>query len=557
MKRLSTFFVSIAALLLLVQCSTQISFAQFDLGKIKKAGEQLQKTVSPDDCQPLQNLKRRIQLIKDDLEKKETAMLKMHFGYGREYLTEIKSKCPGVDAASYESELNDLEKQANATRESNAAEAAKAEDAETQIKNACYSIDFIIDLRSPYSGMYSKLDAAKEFYDKCKAANYAVRRQEIEKLADANPEFHRKNSMLNTYYTKYTTELTGALNELLPGFLTQEINKNIEEAYAQKAKGKSNLGKAVEAAEAALFLCDGLLLFEPNNSSIQQLRKDATTIVNETGSAFSSAVFTSEFHKEHAGKIVFSKGKLVVKQESPSSVATDFSANDYIYGMVYLKGTFTEVTKGDWNVQLKIDVDGNQKVDRTFSISKEDRERTYLNIEIAPDPAIAETQGAEIYTKALGEISPRRHKIKVKLNGGYTTLAEGEFDLDASGGVERFSKISDQLRSKRLAKVRMPEAAMKNAQLEKEMVAASDHENDKPLRAVITASEWTIHRHPISGAIEYRTINTALATKRLTDGTCRIFYLSFKQMYQGGSYGKTQPHGVGDSEEIPCENVGK
>ncbi len=98
---------------------------------------------------------------------------------------------------------------------------------------------------------------------------------------------------------------------------------------------------------------------------------------------------------------------------------------------------------------------------------------------------------------------------------------------------------------------------MKNAQLEKEMVAASDHDNDKPLRAVITANEWTIHRNPISGAIEYRTINAALATKRVSDGTCRIFYVSFKQMYNGGSYGKTQHHGVGDNEEIPCENVNK
>lgn len=557
MKRLSTLFVSFATILLLMLCSSQVAVAQFDLGKIKKAGEQLQKTVSPDDCQPLQNLKRRIQLIKDDLEKKETAMLKMHFGYGREYLTEIKSKCPGVDAASYESELNDLEKQANATRESNASEATNRESAETQMKDAAYSIDFILDLRGYSSGMFSELRAAQEFHDKCKTANYAVRKVEIEKLADTNPDFRQPNTSMNFHYDKYINELPRKLSEIVPGFLTQEINKNIEDAYAQKAKGKSSLGQASKSAQAALLLCDGLLFFDPANESIQRLRKDANAIVDETGGAIGAAIFTSDLHKKHAGKIVFSKAKLIARQENHSTIAAAFSSADFIYGMVYLKGTFAEETHGDWNVYLKIDVDGNNKVDRKFSIRKEDREATYLNIEIAPDPATAETQGAETYTKALSEISPRFHKIKVKLDGGYTTLAEGEFDLDCSGGVERFKTLSEKLRDKRLSKVRMPEPGMKNAQLEKEMIAVSDHDNDKPLRVVITGKEWTVHRNAISGAIEYRTINAALATKRISDGTCRIFFLSYQQKYNGKTYGRTEPYGVGDNEEIACENVGK
>lgn len=554
MKRLHDTWPIVPIVSLLILFSHPAA-AQFDLGKLKKAGEKIQKTLTPEECQPLQNLKQRIKLIKDDLARKETQMLKMHFEYGREYITEIKTKCPGVEYTSYETELNDLEMQAKATRESNAASATQTEDAETQMKNASRSVDFIFDLRSPYKGMYASKDAAQQFLDKCKEVNYDARKSEIEKLADANPDFRRQGSEMNSYYKRYTAELPQKLADVVPGFFTEEINRNIEEAYAQKGKGKSNLGKAVEAAEAALFLCDGLLLFEPNNSGIQQLRKDAKTIVDETGGAFSSAIFTSDFHKRNAGRIVFSKAKLNVSQVDESKVIGAFTSADWIYGTVYLKGTFREVTKEDWNVYLKIEVDGNQKVDRKFSISTEKRDATFLNIELAPDPSTAETQGAETYAKAFGELSPRRHRIKVKLDGGYTTLAEGEFELDCTGGVDRFTKISEQLRSKRLSSVRMPEPAMKNPALEKEMLAASDHPEDKPLRVVITGSEWTVHRHPISGAIEFRTINAALATKRQSDGTCRIFFVSFKQNYNGRSYGKTEHYGVGDNAEIPCENV--
>jgi hypothetical protein len=39
------------------------------------------------------------------------------------------------------------------------------------------------------------------------------------------------------------------------------------------------------------------------------------------------------------------------------------------------------------------------------------------------------------------------------------------------------------------------------------------------------------------------------------DGGCRMFVISFRQQYQGKKYGKAQQHGVGDSADIPCDNV--
>jgi hypothetical protein len=546
----------LASFFLLFAISPSIN-AQFNIGKLKKAGEDLKKVLTPAECEPLDKLKRRIQLIKDDLEKKETSMLKMHFDYGREFVGEVKSKCPSVDVKPYEDELKDLERRAAELKSGNAASASGRDDAEKQLKDAYHSVDFINDLRSPFAGLYAKKNDAEHFYESCKHADYAVRKPGIDKLADQYPDFRDQGREMYSYYNRYTVEFQQNLDRLISSFFISEINRNIEEAYRLKGEGKSSVGKALESAQAALLLCEGLLLLNPTQNKIQGLQKDAKTIVNELGGAFGAAVYTSDFHKQNAGKIVFAKSRITVGSENASAMTGAFTSNDNIYGAVYLKGTFSEVTKKDYKVSLKILVDGNEKLDRSFEIAREKREETWLNIEIAPDPATAETQGAEVYSKALSELSPRNHKIGVTLTSDYggEQIAEGEFDLDCTPGLNRMAARVTQLKANRLAKVRLPAPSMRNAQLEKEMMAAMTWP-EKPLRAVITASEWTVHRHPISGAIEFRTISAALAFKRPA-GDCRIFYLSFKQDYNGRSYGKTQHYGVGDNEEIPCENVNK
>ena len=75
------------------------------------------------------------------------------------------------------------------------------------------------------------------------------------------------------------------------------------------------------------------------------------------------------------------------------------------------------------------------------------------------------------------------------------------------------------------------------------------------LRAVITDSQWTVHRNPL-GVILYRSIGAAVAMKE-PDGRCRYFRLSFKQQYRGGGYGQAEQHAVGDNFEMACANVSK
>ena len=95
---------------------------------------------------------------------------------------------------------------------------------------------------------------------------------------------------------------------------------------------------------------------------------------------------------------------------------------------------------------------------------------------------------------------------------------------------------------------------MRDAALESSMVDACRDWPEKPVKAIITDSDWTIDRHPLSGAILSRTIN-ATVLFRVGDGTCKAFKLSFRQPYTGGSYGKTERYGVGDSFPISCDKL--
>ena len=190
-----------------------------------------------------------------------------------------------------------------------------------------------------------------------------------------------------------------------------------------------------------------------------------------------------------------------------------------------------------------------------FKLDGEKREQTWLSTEIIPDPAISTTRGAAIFTKAIAELSPRRHTMKLVCKDDYNVpISEGEFTLDCSSGLDRVAAVNKKLEEKKVDAALVPAAGMRDAALEKSMVDACRDWPETPVKAIITDGDWTIDRHPITSAILSRTINATVLFK-LKDGTCKAFKLSFRQQYKGKSYGKTERYGVGDSFQISCDKV--
>ncbi len=424
-------------------------------------------------------------------------------------------------------------------------------DASQTITNAVYALRPIFDMRSVHSGMFAEKKEAQKFYDKCKEADYPNRRTQVDAAVASDPSTKgRDGHHINEVMVEFPEHFAGLTKE----YLIPEINNAIEVAYAEKGKGAARAGAALEAAESALLIADGILLVTPDNAEVQTLRADAQAAAASMGAAH-DAVYASSFNKEHAGEIVFSSQPVVVGSENASAMKTDFTANDDIYGMMYFKGTFKEITNGYNYAYTKLLVDGNEKASYNFKLNEEQGANAWLKSEIIPDPVQSSTRGAAIFTKAISELSPRRHSIIVRTTDDRgNTLAEGTFQLDCTTGLDRVADVHKNLVNKKMAAVKLPSPAMRNAALEKEFMAALKEWKETPLKVVITESDWTIQHHPITGAITSRTINTTVAFKK-PDGSCRMFEISFRQQYQGKKYGKAQQYGVGDSADMPCENV--
>jgi hypothetical protein len=433
-----------------------------------------------------------------------------------------------------------------------AAAAVGGESPEETISKAAQAIRPIRDIRSVYPGMYSQKREAQQFHDDCRDIDYAGQRARVQQAVAMKPDARDREQFS---YDQVMTQFPEHFAKLKQEYLIKEINNAIETAYAEKGKGASHAGAAVEAAESALLVCEGILYVTPDDTQVQSLKADAEAALAAMGAA-REKVYTGSFHKEHAGKIVFSSQPIVAGQENPAALRNAFdAASDEIYGMMYFTGTFQEVTGGSGHGYTKLFVNGNEKASYNFKLPADQAANAWLKSEIIPDPASSTTRGAAIFTKALSELSPRRHTVKVQtLDDSWKVLAEGEFTLDCSGGLDRIADVHKRINEQKLSAVKLPEPAMRNAALEKECMVALKDWKEKPLKVIITDPDWTIQYHPITGAITSRTINTTVAMKK-PDGGCRMFVISFRQQYQGKKYGKAQQYGVGDSADIPCENV--
>ncbi len=419
------------------------------------------------------------------------------------------------------------------------------------ISRAASAVRPLMNIRSVYQGQFAGKSNAEEFYNTCREVDYATQRQRVEQAVAMKPDAREREQFS---YEQVMEQFPSHFANLTKQYLIPEINNAIEIAYAEKAKGASRAGAALEAAESAVLVADGILLVTPGHPEVQTLRADAQAAVASMGAA-RDAVYAGSFARENAGKVIFSSEPIVPGSENPAAMRTSFTTNDNIYGVYYLKGTFEELTRGSNHGYMKLFVDGNEKAGYDFKMPADGAANAWLIAEVIPDPAVSTTRGAAIFTKAISELSPRKHSVKLQsLDGHLNVLAEGEFQLDCTTGLDRVREVNRQLGDKKLASVGLPNAAMNDPKLENECKAALKDWKEKVLKVIITDREWTIQRHPISGAIVSRTINTTVVVKK-PDGGCRMFQVSFEQPYSGKKYGKAQQYGVGDSADIQCEKV--
>jgi hypothetical protein len=289
-----------------------------------------------------------------------------------------------------------------------------------------------------------------------------------------------------------------------------------------------------------------------------KLRETAFSNYQKISQEFSAANYTSDLHAKNAGKIVFSTNPIQMGSENEGAFKNAFNSSETVYGMMYLKTNLSAV-QGTGSITTKIFANGTQIADHDWKAAADQQKNTYNEFEIMPAPASAQTYGAlKFYEAFSSKLLSGSNTIKVQLlDDDQNVVAEGEFTLDCSSGTDDITARYKELKEIRLEKVRMPQATINDPALEASMVAAMPAQNwpETAMRAVITGDGWITHRG-IMGEILFREMYAAVAFKT-PEGTCKIFYMSFKQDYNGSGYGKTQYYSVGGSEEIKCENVNR
>lgn len=478
------------------------------------------------------------------------------------HLEQVKTRDPNFDVSAYQKRLDDYQSYYDNNLEqvtnNNVSKAAF----EKAITDKSWKLSKLMDekLGSGAGWVHSYFNTA----------NYLKEATDMDypALLKMTTEGDNKYNVPNLDYKITSIKEFGGLYKLYyDETLDNLINELIETAYENKTK---NAQDAIKYAEQAKQLSDAALLILPNDSAIRATNKLVATSLAQVGGAVFAKVYTSDFHKKNVEKVVFFSKKPKIKSENNAMPKSLYKAGDFIYAMAYLKGSFKDLTKATNSISIttNIYVDGSKKTDHTFTMDWNELQKdlSYLFIEVVPDPVTNQHSGPAKYAQKLASISPRNHTIRLSIDAVQPGtshkihLAEGEFNLDCSTGQEKLANYAVIYREKALSSIFMPKASMSNSNLVNSMKSALQNEgweNDKKIqRVVITGSNWTVYKHPVNGKILYKSIPAAVAFKT-NEGYCKYWNLTFKQHYNGTSYGNPVVGGVGSIVDLSCKNVFK
>ena len=298
-----------------------------------------------------------------------------------------------------------------------------------------------------------------------------------------------------------------------------------------------------------LFIC--LLIF-PIYSNSQDIAANKAEL--STDDSIESPVYTSDFHKQNAGKIIFSSSPIEIGKEKQSDLSDKFSTGENIWGIIYLNNTFKNLTESNkFEVIQNISVDGRETAHYSFRMLPQKIEQSYLKTEIIVPPDKALTKGVKTYMKGLAGLDSGEHHIAVTMRIHNDTVASGEFILDCSSGGDYINELNNDYETKAMSSITIPQPAMRDYILESEMLKSVGDMDGTPLKVIITDIDWTYIKNQ-EGEIVLRTINSAVIFKK-PEGRFTMVFISFKQDKEGEGYGKTHKYAVGNSYDILCEKV--
>lgn len=470
----------------------------------------------------------------------------------------IKEKDPGYNTAALEAEVKPWKDKA--TKEKGEANAAtqKADDS-----NA-----FFNEFWRKLIGVYSKGGSrepgvtGETYYNRVKELNLVEFEERKKQLGEIKP---------NSFVAKIVEQLADYDDYVVRA---ERLKWNVTVPMTE-SRNAANPQKKIDLLTQAKFECEAVLLMSPNNEPFKKKLAEINKLMGNAEGE-SAKFFTSDFHKEHLNKIVWSSKQLVIGKENEmaSSIKTEFKTGEAIFGTAYLGIDAKDAMNNNSKLRVRIQVDGGTAVwggdlsyiDFPLSVQG----KSYIQFALLPDAQWLSTNYApylknENWTISYflddlvrgGDIS---HEITYELIFPTSKISniESKLTLDLNDGITEIKKLATKLSGELMASRQLPKAGMSNASLESQMLTAANKLgwNSTYTKAVITSSGWTVRKNQVTGAIVNRTIGAVCATKD-PDGKCYLQEFSFSQDYTGGGNysGTVKYSSYGGKREIGCDKV--
>lgn len=470
----------------------------------------------------------------------------------------VKENDAAYDVSQLEAEVKSYRSKVDEAAQVKNQASARADEERNYYKNVWQKI----------IGIYSKGNdiepgvTGKVYYDRVQELNL--------------PEYQSKKSAAGSNEAKKLIEMIDGVLADYDNYVKRadRLKWNVTEVMV-KSRSEANPQEKMQLLEWAKYECMAVLTISPENASFKQKLDEVNKLLGNAD-AEASKNYTSDFHKQNVGKIVWSNKPLVIGKEKDMSanIKTSFKTGEAIFGTIYLGNKASQLMNGNDRIRVIIRVDNGTAIwggDLSYIIIPlAAQDKSYIQFALLPDeawfgsnyaPYIArENWTYSYFIDELARAGDISHEITCEFDfpTNIQSNIEGALTLDLNGGSAAIKSLSAKLHDQLMASRTLPKAGMNNAALEQQMLAAANGLGwkDKFLKTIITSSSWSIAKNDLTGAILYRYVG-AVCTLRGADDKCYYQEFSFRQDYTGGgNYSSTVKYNsYGSKREIGCDKI--
>lgn len=482
-----------------------------------------------------------------------------HISNAERMLKEIREKDPSYPVVALETEI------ASYREKSNKDASEKQAGAERGLADQRY----FTGIWQQLTGVYSKGSdiqpgvTGKIYYERVQAIPLEEYQQK-KKEAGGQPAAQRMISEIDAALSDYEDYLRRS----------DRLRWNVTEKMV-KSRGLANPQEKLKMLEEARYECMAVLMLAPGQADFTEKLAEINKLLGSAG-AEASKLYTSDFHKENLGRIIWSNKPLVIGKETQMAgqIKSVFKTGEAVFGTVYLGNLAKDLLTGNDRLRIIIKVDGGTAIwggDLSYIIIPlHVQDKSYLQFALLPDEDWFRTQYApylqqENWTYSYlmdelvraGDIS---HNITCELDfpSNIQTNIKGSFKLDLGNGTASLKALAVKLHDQMMATRMLPRAGMSNPALEQQMLQAANNLGWKNtfLKTVITSGSWSIAKNELTGAILYRYLSAVCTTKD-PDGKCYYQEFTFRQDYSGGGNYSSQVkyNSYGSKREIGCDKL--